>query len=581
MSLVLLLVAGHERLVAQTTNVTTAQQDTPAVCSGCVYRTGQNLTESEITHGNLSKSSFGRYCNYALDGQVYGQPLVLTNVLFSGYSQPKTVVYVVTMNDSVYAFDGAPSSPGGSCTKLVGPVGVLGTNETAANCGMLGGGVCKTIAPNIGILGTPVITTGTNGSTTTGTLYFVAESQLVSGSSTTYYHRLWAFDITSLARTSAIGLQIVPPSGCPIGNIAPFSQIHIQRPALLLGGDNYLYIAFSMMDGNTNPYPNGMILAYKTGSLGTTPLCLALSQGISLADGAGIWGGGGGPAYGPDANTGTNGNYYTFFNTANGVYDGSSNWGDSFIKMYNNPNNGSPVLQVNNSFTPGDQVFRSNPNCGGDGDTDFGSGNPMLLPDNENSPYPYLAVNGDKEGGIWFMDRTNPNGYGGGTTCTAGSNNNVQTAPIINGGTVGFGSPVIHNNPAYWENFEASQNATSYIFLSSHAKKNVSEAGAIMRYQVCDSGSPINSSANCTATGAYAYEASGTPLVFPWGTTPTVSAASTSESDAIVWAIWADGSVVPNSSALTYKNQPFPPATNGRLYAFDAASATDPNMPKL
>jgi hypothetical protein len=48
-----------------------------------------------------------------------------------------------------------------------------------------------------------------------------------------------------------------------------------------------------------------------------------------------------------------------------------------------------------------------------------------------------------------------------------------------------------------------------------------------------------------------------------------------------VWAIWADGSVVPNSSSLTYKNQPFPPATNGRLYAFDAASATDPNMPKL
>lgn len=224
-----------------------------------------------------------------MDGEIFGQPLVVTNVMFQGYTQAKTVVYVVTMNDSIYAFDGKPTTAGGTCTLLLSnKVSVLpaGTNETAANCSMLGGMTCQTIAPNVGILGTPVISAASNNGTTTGTLYLVAESELASGSSTTFYHRLWAFDITTLSLTSAISVQVVPPTSCPIGNISPFSQIHIQRPALLLGGDGYVYTAFSMMDGNTNPYPNGMILAYATANLSTTPLCLALSQGTRGFDGA-------------------------------------------------------------------------------------------------------------------------------------------------------------------------------------------------------------------------------------------------------------------------------------------------------
>jgi hypothetical protein len=35
-SLGLLLLPGHQELAAQSVNVTTAQQDTPAICSQCV-----------------------------------------------------------------------------------------------------------------------------------------------------------------------------------------------------------------------------------------------------------------------------------------------------------------------------------------------------------------------------------------------------------------------------------------------------------------------------------------------------------------------------------------------------------------
>ncbi len=111
-----LLVGAPQRLESQTytVNVTTAHQDIPAICAGCVYRTGQNLQEGTITN-NITKSTFGQYCYYNLDGQVFGQPLVVTNVTMQAdNTNHHVVVYVVTMNGSVYAFDGTPSAPSGA-----------------------------------------------------------------------------------------------------------------------------------------------------------------------------------------------------------------------------------------------------------------------------------------------------------------------------------------------------------------------------------------------------------------------------------------------------------------------------------
>jgi len=587
-SVLALMLAIAPQFAGQTfpVNVTTWHQDIPAICTGCIYRTGQNLQESTVTYSNLSKNSFGQYCYYdQLDGQVYGQPLVVTNVAINGVTYP-VVVYVVTMNGTVYAFDGQPpvptSWPAGKCAShtvgIVSQSVLAGAN--AASCANLGGKNCTVIAPNVGILGTPVISANTNGSTTTGTLYLVVESQ--SGTPITWSHTLWALDITTLSLATAIEVPIEPlPSGC---QDSTFAQKHLQRPALLLGSDNYLYIAFSMMDGNPSPLPNGMMLAYNTVGLSgsSTPLCLPMSQGAQNADGAGIWGGGNGPAYGRDTTDTSN---YIYFNTANGVFDlnnGGINAGDSFIRM----SNSGSALSIANYFTPGDQYWRSNnnsqhPGCSKDGDVDFGSGGPMLVPDTENSTYPFLAVSGDKEGGIWFMSRANP-GHGGTTqTCTGSSNTNVQAFPI-NGSSFAQGTgPLIHTNPAFWE----TGSGTNYLFLGSSTDNSNTGAGELMRYQICSTGLPINTSTNCTTTGAYAYEVPGTPLAFPWGTTPSVSAASASDSDAIVWAIWADGSVVPNSTQFQWmngiKNPKFPPAAYGRLYAFEAASTTDSNMPKL
>jgi len=81
------------------------------------YRTGENLNESTLTYNTISKNTFGQVCSAALDGQVYGQPLVVTNVTISG-TKYNSVVYVVTQNDTLYAINGTPQSGNQPCQVL-------------------------------------------------------------------------------------------------------------------------------------------------------------------------------------------------------------------------------------------------------------------------------------------------------------------------------------------------------------------------------------------------------------------------------------------------------------------------------
>ncbi|MGA8764393.1 MAG: hypothetical protein WB562_16115 [Candidatus Sulfotelmatobacter sp.] len=63
--------------------MTTWQNDT--------HRTGRNLSEGALV-APLSGINFGQLCNIQLDGQIYAQPLVETNVTIGGTSYPNGVV---------------------------------------------------------------------------------------------------------------------------------------------------------------------------------------------------------------------------------------------------------------------------------------------------------------------------------------------------------------------------------------------------------------------------------------------------------------------------------------------------------
>src|SRR5260370_12883001 len=119
-----------------------------------IGRTGQNPNEIKLT-SSISKTTFGRICSYPVDGQVYGQPLVLWDSV-----NKRNVVYVVTMNDTVYAFDGTNStSP--TCTLIAKNNQLLPSGEYPADCCSIGNIACPgPIIPQAGILGMPVIDSG-------------------------------------------------------------------------------------------------------------------------------------------------------------------------------------------------------------------------------------------------------------------------------------------------------------------------------------------------------------------------------------------------------------------------------------
>ena len=540
---------------------TPAGAQTPCNTGVCVltwqddtYRTGNNLNESIITYNTITTDNFGRLCTASLDGQVYAQPLVVTNVKIGSTTWPN-VVYVVTENDTLYAIDGNPQDGNAPCSILNGSgsgtslLNFLPPGQFAVPCQDISH--CETIDPKIGILGTPVV----NVSGSTGTMYLVTETEDPNGN---FYHYLHVIDIGSFTEPSGSPIRVAPP-GSTSAQASAFSEIHIQRPGLLFANcgagcnTNYIYIAFSMMDGTGYPYPNGAIFGYNASNLGGSFFYLPTSVGrIDSSNGAGIWMGAAAPAYGTDSS----GDNWIYLTTANGTFDLSNQQppntdaGDSLLKL--NPN-GLALPATNGYFTPADQYYRSAynvQNC--EGDEDFGSGAPMLIPDNQLTNWPYLAVSGDKEGGLWFMNRTTPGGY----SMVCGNNCPCQQ-PSSNVQTYWTGTPyaghTIHGGMAFWE-YDLVTPFLDYMFAAAGG-------GQLTRYSLCASPratSPIDP--NICGAPIGSVSPLGQAIRFPYGTTPSVTANGDQATDAVVWAIAKPDSNAPEGT------------TPGILYAFDAST---------
>lgn len=68
------------------------------------FRTGANLNESGLNVANVAQQSFGKIFSYAVDGPSLSQPLIATQVEFSGGAR-RDVAIITTASNSVYAFD--------------------------------------------------------------------------------------------------------------------------------------------------------------------------------------------------------------------------------------------------------------------------------------------------------------------------------------------------------------------------------------------------------------------------------------------------------------------------------------------
>jgi hypothetical protein len=517
------------------------------------WRTGQNTNETQLTTSNVSQNTFGLICRLSVNGQIYAQPLVVADSSGGGMT-----VYVATMQDSLYAFHVPANLTSANCPTPLSPspVNLLPGGEYPADCCFIALGkplnqsTCSSknylsaIIPSVGVLGTPVVDTVTN------TLYLVTESQYgdtdpegqdcnTKAHPAAWYHRLHALDLNngkSFLTEKFDGPIQIPPA--TKGRATFDSRKVIQRPGLLElpeppvsphSADSMVYLAFGVMDGIG---PSGWIFGYKANDLKATnyPIYLAATPGPG-AQGGGFWQGGAGLMAGHDSNGGT----FLYFSTADGTFDLNQNQspedaGDSFVKL-------TPDLRtISGYFTPSDQIWRR---CH---DQDFGSGGVAGVPDGTLSHWPYLALKGDKEGGIWAIDRTSPGGYTGGapncqddcsSQCLQPNPNLLQLLP-----TGGY----YHTTPAYWNHnlYLAGAGIGNSAFpLTQYLLRNPGQCpnGENNKSPIC---------LNTTYTGAHL------------GYSPQLSISSNGMGSGIVWAVEkADG------------NRPFG-SKPGILHAFNA-----------
>jgi fibronectin type 3 domain-containing protein len=496
------------RLVLST-NVTAYHQASPVANPASTIGAGVNSNETLLTPANVNATNFGKLFATTVDGQVYAQPLYMENVSITTGTHQGThnVVFIATQHDSLYAIDSSSGIILWQDALLTAEHG--GTVTSVPNSAVGSGD----ISPEIGITATPVI------DPTNNTIFVEAKSQEVATDGSHFEHHLYAINIGSGAITNkvliadSIGDTVV--SGPSVngngagssGGVLKFDALRqLERPGLSLVNGNIL-LAFAS-HGDNGPY-HGWILGYSESSLAATAVFNANPNGSD----DGIWQSGGTLAYET-----VGGTTYLYFESGNGSFDttlvqspfnanlmipNQGDYGDSFVKLQidgSTPAQGSLDaannlngwgMHVADYFTPINEGTLSG------GDTDLGSGAPLLLPASAGSAaHPNLLVGAGKEGRVYLIDRNNMGGYHGdaagdgnsGTdnivqeTASGAINGSLDTPTFFNGTLYyvgGYGDPArtFTVSSATISSTSVTQSADSFPFPGSTATISTNPSG--------------------------------------------------------------------------------------------------------
>ena len=369
-------------------------------------RTGATLRETLLTPANVNSAHFGKVFSFAVDGDVYAQPLYVPRVEIPGRGI-HNVVFVATEHDSVYAFDaeGAPAEPLWHVNFLNPGAKVFTVPARDVNCPF--------IAPEIGITPTPAI------DLESGTLYVLARTK-EGGSAfapAQFVQKLHALAITTgvekFGGPREIKASVKGRGAASSGGEVAFDPLReLPRAALLLSGGQVYMSWGSSCD--VGPY-HGWLMAYDAHTLAQT----AVFNTSPDAQESGIWQSDNGPAADEE------GNIYAA--TGNGKFTVAANgrdYGDSLLKLRLS----GRALNVIDYFTPFNEQALNRE------DADLGSGGPMVLP--RNSGAPGLVMVGGKDGNFFVLDRDRLGKYE-----PSGNGNALQVIKFRDG---------VYSAPAYW-----------------------------------------------------------------------------------------------------------------------------------
>lgn len=314
------------------------------------FRTGANLQETVLKPSNVNQTGFGMLFKRVVDDQLYTQPLVVTGVTVGGGT--RDLVYVTTVNNSVYAFDA--NDP-----EAKTPVWHVNFG-TPANLHSADFG-CLDINGEMGIIGTPVIDKAR------GVLYVVALTQAgtSTGERSAFTQRLHELDLATGADLPESPVLIKARDFDPL--------MQNQRPALMLA-NGMVYVGYAS-HCDKEPY-HGFLIAYNAKTLAQVSVLNTSPTGSE----ASIWQSGQGPAADEE------GNVYVV--TGNGSWDGVNNFSESFMKL-------TPQLKLLDWFTPTNHFVLD------EHDTDLDSSGATLIPGT------HLVLGGGKEGVLYTLDTRN------------------------------------------------------------------------------------------------------------------------------------------------------------------------------
>lgn len=374
-------------------------------------RSGANLTETALDTSNVNVSTFGKLWSYTVSGSVYAQPLYVHDLAVPGQGT-HNVLFVATMNDVIYAFDAdspvdAPLYSLDVTSEVPGEfppciIDVLGYNDN--------------IIGNVGIEGSPVIDLSTN------TIYFVARTETTDtgecgGSNQAFAQRLHALDLATFAEKPGSPVTLggsVPGNGSgSVGGVITFDpQIEDQRASLALSNGR-VFVAWSAHSDQFNYH--GWVMVYDAATLQQTMIWSSAPDGTPF-NGAGIWMAGRAPTIDADGNV--------YYSTGNGTWDGTTNFGESFVKFGPTPD--APLLDW---FTPDDVDFLN------DTDLDLGGSGPILVPGTD------LIISGGKSG-IFYMTHTANMGHR--------TTNDVGIVQSLDNSNPPGSNDQIKGGPVYW-----------------------------------------------------------------------------------------------------------------------------------
>jgi hypothetical protein len=330
-------------------------------------RSGAALHETKLTPANVAAPGFVNLYQRQVDGDIVGQPLFVKGVNTS--SGVKDLFIVTTSKNNLYGFDANDLTPSPSVPAI----------WHRNLCSSSKSGVCtETYTQVVGITSTPVIDASAQ------VMYVVADctplGSPIVGDINEGIIRIYAINIKDGTNNVApVDIKATDPT-TPSTKFNPLCQRN--RPGLLLS-KGIVYAAFATFSCDQCPQGayHGWVLGYRASDLKQTGVFCTSPTGIQV----GIWQTGNGLAADAEGSI--------YFQTGNG----QSDLENSFVKL---AVSGTGALSNAGSFTPNNASTALSPGTRSldDGDTDLGSGGPMLLPQGR-------LIGGGKQGRYYVMDQ--------------------------------------------------------------------------------------------------------------------------------------------------------------------------------